>query len=1070
MSPAIATKPNHKTLGLSTACESCHTTVPGWAPATFANHNQYYVIAGAHTSIANDCAACHKGVYNGTTPKTCFGCHATDYNTTTKPNHKTANFSTACESCHSQAAWVPASFDHNKTKFPLTGAHISAACTDCHTKGYTGTSTKCVDCHTADFNTATKPNHKTLGLSTACESCHTTVPGWAPATFANHNQYYVIAGAHTSIANDCAACHKGVYNGTTPKTCFGCHATDYNTTTKPNHKTANFSTACESCHSQAAWVPASFDHNKTKFPLTGAHISAACTDCHTKGYTGTSTKCVDCHTADFNTATKPNHKTLGLSTACESCHTTVPGWAPATFANHNQYYVIAGAHTSIANDCAACHKGVYNGTTPKTCFGCHATDYNTTTKPNHKTANFSTACESCHSQAAWVPASFDHNKTKFPLTGAHISAACTDCHTKGYTGTSTKCVDCHTADFNTATKPNHKTLGLSTACESCHTTVPGWAPATFANHNQYYVIAGAHTSIANDCAACHKGVYNGTTPKTCFGCHATDYNTTTKPNHKTANFSTACESCHSQAAWVPASFDHNKTKFPLTGAHISAACTDCHTKGYTGTSTKCVDCHTADFNTATKPNHKTLGLSTACESCHTTVPGWAPATFANHNQYYVIAGAHTSIANDCAACHKGVYNGTTPKTCFGCHATDYNTTTKPNHKTANFSTACESCHSQAAWVPASFDHNKTKFPLTGAHISAACTDCHTKGYTGTSTKCVDCHTADFNTATKPNHKTLGLSTACESCHTTVPGWAPATFANHNQYYVISGAHTSIANDCAACHKGVYNGTTPKTCFGCHATDYNTTSSPNHKTSNFPTACESCHSQAAWVPAAFDHNKTKFPLTGAHLSAACTDCHSKGYTGTSTKCVDCHTKDFNTATNPNHKTLALSTDCASCHTTAPGWAPASFPVHNQYYALSGAHATIANNCATCHKGIYNGTTPKTCIGCHTTDYNTTTNPNHKTANFPVTCESCHSQSAWTPSTFNHDAQYFRIYSGKHRQKWSQCSECHTSASNFSVFSCTNCHEHNSKTKVDNDHKGVKNYIYSPTSCFDCHKKV
>ncbi|MBK8778369.1 MAG: hypothetical protein IPO25_13565 [Saprospiraceae bacterium] len=98
-----------------------------------------------------------------------------------------------------------------------------------------------MDCHTADFNTATKPNHKTLGLSTACESCHTTVPGWAPATFANHNQYYVIAGAHTSIANDCAACHKGVYNGTT-KTCFGC-ATDYNTTTKPNHKTANFSTA-----------------------------------------------------------------------------------------------------------------------------------------------------------------------------------------------------------------------------------------------------------------------------------------------------------------------------------------------------------------------------------------------------------------------------------------------------------------------------------------------------------------------------------------------------------------------------------------------------------------------------------------------------------------------------------------------------------------------------------------------------------------------------------------------------------------------------------------------------------
>ncbi|MEP7323537.1 MAG: hypothetical protein ABI761_16555, partial [Saprospiraceae bacterium] len=145
-------------------------------------------------------------------------------------------------------------------------------------------------------------------------------------------------------------------------------------------------------------------------------------------------------------------------------------------------------------------------------------------------------------------------------------------------------------------------------------------------------------------------------------------------------------------------------------------------------------------------------------------------------------------------------------------------------------------------------------------------------------------------------------------------------------------------------------------------------------------------------------------------------------------------------------------------------------HNQYYVLSGAHATIANQCATCHKGVYNGTTPKTCVGCHLTDYNTTTNPNHKTANFPTACESCHSQTAWSPSTFNHDAQYFRIYSGKHKQAWSQCSECHTNASNFAVFSCTNCHEHNNKTSVDKDHKGVSGYTYTPVSCYSCHKKV
>ena len=132
-----------------------------------------------------------------------------------------------------------------------------------------------------------------------------------------------------------------------------------------------------------------------------------------------------------------------------------------------------------------------------------------------------------------------------------------------------------------------------------------------------------------------------------------------------------------------------------------------------------------------------------------------------------------------------VYNGTTPKTCAGCHTTDYNATTNPNHKTAGFSTACESCHSQNAWAPSTFDHNKTKFPLTGAHTTVACTVSH-QGYTGTSTVCVDCHLAKFNATTKPNHKTLALSTACATCHTTAPGWAPASFPNHGTYYVITG--------------------------------------------------------------------------------------------------------------------------------------------------------------------------------------------------------------------------------------------------------------------------------------------
>ncbi|MEZ4887068.1 MAG: hypothetical protein R3E32_20225 [Chitinophagales bacterium] len=66
-------------------------------------------------------------------------------------------------------------------------------------------------------------------------------------------------------------------------------------------------------------------------------------------------------------------------------------------------------------------------------------------------------------------------------------------------------------------------------------------------------------------------------------------------------------------------------------------------------------------------------------------------------------------------------------------------------------------------------------------------------------------------------------------------------------------------------------------------------------------------------------------------------------------MDCHQMDFDGTVNPNHTTLGLSTDCATCHTTDADWMPASFAVHDDFYALNGAHAAIANDCATCHNG-------------------------------------------------------------------------------------------------------------------------
>jgi len=287
-------------------------------------------------------------------------------------------------------------------------------------------------------------------------------------------------------------------------------------------------------------------------------------------------------------------------------------------------------------------------------------------------------------------------------------------------------------------------------------------------------------------------------------------------------------------------------------------------------------------------------------------------------------------------------------------------------------------------------------------------------------------------------------------------------------FPLMGNHATA--DCLDCHQSAVPLRFERigsACINCHQQDYLLNQKLDHKTAGFSTECAGCHDVRAisWG-ASFNH--AFFPLTGGHDIEECKACHINGYAGTSAKCVDCHLLAFNNAVNPNHKALNLSMDCASCHTTSLDWTPARFQNHNQFYKLEGAHAGIANQCGDCHQGRYDGSTPKTCFGCHSTQYNAAKNPNHISANFPTSCDNCHSQSAWTPATFNHDNQYFRIYSGNHKGEWSQCAECHTSPGMFKSFSCTQCHEHNSKTNVDKEHRGVSGYSYTPTSCYSCHR--
>ncbi len=1067
-----AQAPNHQTLALSSDCALCHV-IDGWSPAEFRIHDDQFfpIYRGEHAGAWDNCATCHQQEDN-LAVFTCLSCHEHNQNDMDNEHQGLPGYSyssTACLACHPNGD-SESSFDHNRTNFPLTGAPTTVECQSCHQDGFAGTSMFCADCHGQDFAQAKNPDHRALAIPNDCAMCHTTAPGWTPAGFPLHDEYYVLKGAHAPIASDCASCHDPADYSAASADCASCHQADYDGATNPNHQSSGFSTDCASCHSETAWQPADFDHDAQYFPIqSGTHAGAwsECVECHTSEGTFTTFNCLNCHEHNRDVTDEE--------------HQGIPGYAYASDA------------------CLACHPmGTADG-------------------------------------------AFDHNATNFPLTGAHTTVECASCHPDDFAGTSMFCADCHGQDFAEAKNPDHQALAIPNDCAMCHTTMPGWTPASFPLHDEYYVLKGAHAVIAYDCARCHDPADHSTASADCASCHQVDYDGATNPNHQASGFSTDCASCHSETAWQPAdfdhdaqffpinsgahlgvwseciechtaeasfatfncldchehnqgetdaqhegitgyayasdacltchplgtadgAFDHNSTNFPLTGAHVSVECASCHLNGFAGTSMFCADCHNEDFASASNPNHTSLGLPNNCATCHTTEPGWSPASFVVHDDYYVLEGAHVALANDCASCHNGDYT-MTPNTCAGCHSDEYNATTDPDHQAAGYSLDCAICHSQNAWQPANFDHDATNFPLTGAHLSVDCIQCHTDGYAGTSTVCADCHGADFTQSTNPNHSALGLSNDCASCHSTEPGWSPASFPVHDDYYVFAGAHVALANDCARCHNGDYT-MTPNTCAGCHTDDYNSTTDPDHRTAGYSTDCATCHSQNAWQPASFDHNSTNFPLTGAHSAVDCQSCHADGYSGTSTLCKDCHSADFSQTSNPSHTALALSDDCASCHTTQPGWSPAAFPVHDNYYVLAGAHLLIANDCATCHNGDYNNT-PNTCAGCHLDEYNNTNDPPHQASNFPTDCAACHGENAWQPATFDHDNFYFPIYSGKHKDEWNNCSDCHTNGNNYAIFSCIDCHEHSNRNEVDEDHKEVNGYQYLSTACLSCH---
>ncbi len=597
----------------------------------------------------------------------------------------------------------------------------------------------------------------------------------------------------------------------------------------------NLKLDCKICHTASGWTvntkSIAFKHELTGYPLVGQHRNVACRNCHKNlilSFVGVA--CADCHT-DIHRGQFGNH--------CENCHTPI-NWEnhSEVFEQHNRSaFPLIGVH-AVA-DCEACHFNEHQNdytNTPIDCKACHLESFTVSTNPDHKKANLGTNCQECHIVPIdWRNTTFQH-PASFVLRGAHSKLDCNSCHFSSYAGTTNICYGCHENNYKNATNPNHLIFGFRTDCIICHDET-SWEGANFDHLNETgFDLVGAHSQL--QCIACHVSNQLSNLPRDCYGCHQSDYNNVSNPNHVQNNFDHNCTICHNTFSWSTNSVEHNQTKFPLTGAHANAQCSDCHANGYAGTPTDCFSCHSSDYNSVSNPNHVQNNYDHDCTICHTT-SAWLPANLNHDQSKFPLTGAHANA--QCSDCHSNGYAGT-PTACYSCHTSDYNGVSDPNHVQNNFNHDCAICHTTSAWLPATFDHSQSNFPLTGAHSSAACADCHANGYSGTPTTCMACHKQDYNNTSNPNHNAAQFPTECESCHNT-SNWTQTTWDHDNQYFPIySGRHRSAWSACSDCHVNP-NDYKNFECINCHAHAKQSTDQAHRGVNGYyyqSTACYNCH--------------------------------------------------------------------------------------------------------------------------------------------------------------------------------------------------------------------------------------
>jgi hypothetical protein len=297
---------------------------------------------------------------------------------------------------------------------------------------------------------------------------------------------------------------------------------------------------------------------------------------------------------------------------------------------------------------------------------------------------------------------------------------------------------------------------------------------------------------AFQCDDCHQGDITTFSLETCDTCHRQmDVGFMTA---HILSFGSACLDCHDGLDRLGENFDHNVFSFKLTGQHVGLACVQCHinARGFGDFPVTLQDCHSCHYNDDSHEGR----FGSDCASCHTT-EGWTPATFDHSLSAFKLEGKHADAA--CESCHANRQYQGTPTDCYSCHQQD-------DEHNGQYGTDCAACHQPTDWHDASFDHNLSNFPLTGAHVGLACESCHSSGqFAGLSTDCASCHNDP------PFHAGMfGLN--CASCHTT-----------NNWYAPYDGPHPGIADEggsgvnhggasCRDCHTQTLQAAT---CTACH---------------------------------------------------------------------------------------------------------------------------------------------------------------------------------------------------------------------------------------------------------------